>query len=160
MRSEAVQQGSEVQLGWFRSSKSTLKSSISFTVVDSDITVSCLHPGQGRDEQSEVKNDRKSGFSDFADYSPREDHRGETHPVFCSSHRSFPLISIFLSVRHLFLCVLSAPSKPTCPKMKSSPLHSNLLLTCVLSLQDWTISPINQAWDLMVSVLHFNKDFT
>ena len=78
MRSEAVQQGSEAQLGWFRSSKATLKSSISFTIVDSDITASCLHPGHCREEQSEVKNDQKNGFSDVADYSPREDRRGGT----------------------------------------------------------------------------------
>lgn len=80
--------------------------------------------------------------------------------IFCSNYRPFPLISVFLCIRHLFLCVLSAPPNPTCPKLRSSPLHGNLPLTCVLNLQDWNISPINQAWDLMVAVLHFNKVFT
>ena len=37
-----------------------LKSSISFTRVHSDITVSYLHPGHCREVQSEVENDRKS----------------------------------------------------------------------------------------------------
>ena len=106
-----------------------------------------------------MENDRKSGFSDVADYSPeRTAEVGLT--LFSAEIKAFS-IDLYISMRQTsLLCVLSAPPNPACPNLRSSPLHCNLPPTCVLSLQDRNISPINQAWDLMVSVSHFNKDFT
>ena len=67
-------------------------------------------------------------------------------------------IDLYISMHQTsLLCVLLAPPNPACPKLRSS-LHCNLPPTCVLSLQDWNTSPINQAWDLMVSVSHFNEE--
>lgn len=96
MGPEAALQGSEVQLGHFRSPTPISKQETSLTVDDSDFTVSCLHPVQG-EIQREV---------DSADYSPRESHRGGTPPVLPAQPQGpFSLFSVFL--RHL-LHILSS----------------------------------------------------